>query len=241
MVEVAHVCFVQKGVIYDHWLYLPMVGLALLLSMVVCLVVADERVRLALLGCCVIVLGGMTYQRNQVWQTCRGVWEDVLAHCPNDELPLINLAVDYSRRGDFDKAVFYYTKALTLGNNLSPLRAAQIYANLSAVYGHQGDYSQELFFSQKAIELDPASAQGYGNAGMALGAMGKSSQALWYLQRALEINPSDSNAHNNLGIVYGKTGNLPAATHHFQKALEFNPDNAMARQNLAAVESLQKN
>lgn len=231
-VEALHVCFVRGGKIYDHWLYLPMVGFAICVPVVLCVAVREYKKMIPVLGCIVIIFSVLTFQRNQVWQTCAGMWEDVIKKSPNDILPYNNLAVMYSRRGDFAKAILYYNQALGLPRVTHSQMIAQIYTNLSAVYGRQGDFAREFATAQKALTLDPGNAQAYSNSGMALVGLGDVQSALSYLQQAAALAPRDAGVQNNLGMLYAQQGFYDTAAVYFETAIKISPENREATTNL---------
>ena len=83
-----------------------------------------------------------------------------------------NLGNVYQTRGELDKAVEFYQKALQLHEALGSKEGMAInYANLGLVYQTRGELDKAVEFHQKALQLDEAlgSKQGmaadYGNLG----------------------------------------------------------------------------
>ncbi len=232
-VEAGMVCFMKTGVIYDHWLYLPMVGFSIFMTVVLFEMINNAQMIKICLVLSITIFAIMTYQRNRVWQNPISLWTDTLTQSPRIAWPYVRLGLAYGNHGNHDKAIESFQKAIQAQPNLDVKDSAQIYVNLGAAYGRKGDYGMEFQMSQRAIKLDPSNAQGYGNAGMACSAIGDLPAALSFFQKALELNPRDSNAYNNLGMIYGKRGDIKRAVYYFEQAIRLNPDHSQTRQNLS--------
>ncbi len=71
-----------------------------------------------------------------------------------------NRGIDRFERGDYDKAISDYSKAI----EINP-RFAMAYANRGGAYLNKGLYDQAISDSNKAIELNPKLAMAYNNRG----------------------------------------------------------------------------
>jgi len=231
-VEFAVVCFVHKGVIYDHWLYLAMLGFALFVPAAALTLVRDPAKAKVVLIILVAALSVMTYQRNRVWQTCASLWEDAVKKSPDDQLPLINLGVEYSRAGHQLKAIACYQKALSIDRTVDDSRMTRLYINLGTAYGRAGDYEKEIEYNRKALGSDPFNGMAYSNLGLAYLMTGRYDQALDHARKAVMLGPRDANGYNNLGLVYLYLGELERAEENFRRAVAIDPENANAVSNL---------
>ncbi len=230
-VEFMHVCFVNKGVIYDHWMYLPMVGFAIFLPSALVSYLKDLRIVRNVCSGIIVIFCLLTFQRNQDWRSCIVLWEDVLKKSPQDPLPYANLGVLYSRKGELDKAIDYYNKALKSNREIDSPRLAQIYVNLGATYGRKGDYLNEVASNLRALKLDPYNFQAYSNLGIAYALIGEYDKALQYARRAIALNPQYSDGYNNLGVIHVKRGEMDLAKDFFKMAHEIDPANRKAYEN----------
>ena len=230
-VEFLHVCFVNKGVIYDHWMYLPMVGFAVFLPLTLVSYLKDFRMARNLLFSVILIFCLLTFQRNQVWRSCIALWEDVLKKSPNDPLPYANLGFHYRRKGEWDKALDYYTKALQLNRKLSSQPLAQLYVNIGVAYRQRGDYRNGITCNLKALELDPYNFYAYSNLGIVYTLIGEYEKALQYAHKAIVLNPQYSDGYNNLGVIYVKRGEMDLAKDFFKMAYEIDPANLKAYEN----------
>ncbi|MDI9562412.1 MAG: tetratricopeptide repeat protein [Pseudomonadota bacterium] len=64
---------------------------------------------------------------------------------------LNNLAVNYSEKGDLDKALEYYEEALRLKTD--EVDKAPTYDNIAAIYAKKGDYQRAVKYLEKSIEI----------------------------------------------------------------------------------------
>ncbi|CAF1189899.1 unnamed protein product [Adineta steineri] len=142
-------------------------------------------------------------------------------------------------QGDYEKAIWYYKKALeidqkTVRSNHSDLAAS--YNNTGSVYQSMGEHSKALSFYEKAREIwqktlpsnDPSLAASYNNIGSVYDKMEEYSKALSYHEKTLEIwqttlpsnHPSLAASYNNIGSVYQSMGEHSKALSFYEKARE---------------------
>jgi len=232
IVEALHVCFVNKGVIYDHWLYFPMVGFSLFASVFIFSCHISRRMKKGILIGVIIFFSMMAFARNRVWHNCIALWQDVVKKYPDDYLPYVNLGVALSAKGYLDNAIGAYERALDLHDNQDTKIIAQIMVNLGAAYGKKGDYEKEVEYNLNAIRQDPSNVQAYSNLCLAYSLLGDNDRALGYGMKALTVDPDHADAYNNLGVLFGQMGDFQKARDYFQAALRLNPDHVQAPGNL---------
>lgn len=99
----------------ERLIYIPSVGWCM------CLVVLFQiinryirKVGYTFLGLYLVVLAGLTIDRNNVWETDLSLWSDVISHYPNNALALANLGGELAMRGDVRKGVSAINKALEI-------------------------------------------------------------------------------------------------------------------------------
>ncbi len=154
----------QDDVIYEHRLYLPMVGYSIfLVSSVYYLweknsIASMVKVFVVLIACYSV----LTYQRNKVWKDEFTLWSDSVRKSPHKARPYNNLGVIYSQQGNMAQALADYNKAIEIYPGY-----ANAYNNRANVYFQQGDITQAIADYNKAIELDPSYADAYHNRALA--------------------------------------------------------------------------
>jgi superkiller protein 3 len=113
----------------------------------------------------------------------------------------------YGRKGDFQKAVDAFQKAIDLNPD-----DASVYYNLGITFDNVGDF-------QKAIDLKPDYASAYYNLGVTLYEMDEIQKDVDAYQKAINLNPDDASAYNNLGLLYLKKSEYEKAVNVIIKGL----------------------
>jgi tetratricopeptide (TPR) repeat protein len=143
-----------------------------------------------------------------------------------------------NNQGDYEKAVSYYEKALSIKEQTLPpnyLSLAISYNNIGSVYDDMGDYQKTLLFYRKALKmlrktLRPNSAHfatSYNNIGLVYKIIKEYSNALSFYETALLIrqktlpsnHPDLATSYNNIGWVFRSTGDYSKALSYFESAL----------------------
>ena len=101
------------------------------------------------------------------------------------------------KRGDYDKAIVLFTKAIESGE-LSVKQLAIIYGGRGNVWCDKGDYDKAISDYTKAIEINPQYANAYYNRGYVWGDKGKYDKAISDYTKVIEINPKHVSAYNGL-------------------------------------------
>jgi tetratricopeptide (TPR) repeat protein len=237
-VEAMSVCFIHGGVMYDHFLYLPMVGMSFLLVYNIERWVRPERLRLTLRVVLILIYGMLTIHRNIVWQSPVLIWTEVVAQDPQDDWPYDFLARAYKEDKDYDHAIAAYEMFFKKSIPTSKERLASMMVSLSALYGLKGMFDEELQYAREALRLDPYQDQAYNNIGLVFAMKGDFETAYAHFQQAIVLNPNNVQAYTNIGVLNLKLGHLDEARVLFKQALEINPADETARQYFRQIFSL---
>lgn len=143
---------------------------------------------------------------------------------------LKKLGNSFLEKGEIDKAIKYYQKALSLVPDYD-----EAYNNLGVAYQRKNDFPTAIANFKKAIILNPKYAATYSNLGIVSLLKGKLKEASRFFKKAIKLNPRLSEPYYNLGIVFNQQFQLQKAADSFKKALEINPQYAKAKSNLGAV------
>ena len=130
-------------------------------------------------------------------------------------------AVAYKERGDPDRTVVDYDKAL----EIDPRDAAAYFGRGNA-YFEKGDFDRAIADYGKALEIDPRLAAAYSNRGKAYFEKGDYDRAILDYDKALEITPRDAGACLGRGNAYYRKGDVDRAILDYDKALEMDPRDA---------------
>ncbi len=129
-------------------------------------------------------------------------------------------------KGDFDKAIQNYDKAIELKPDFFGA-----YNNRGVAYVAKRDFDKAIQNYDKAIELKPDYADAYYNRGIAYVAKRDFDKAIQNYDKAIELKPDYAKAYNNRGVAYGKKRDFDKAIQNYDKAIELKPDYAKAYNN----------
>lgn len=193
----------------EHRVYLPSAGFFMALSVSVHL--AMERLRTisphggrylaAACGVVIVVLGVATIRRNIIWQSDLTLWHDVVAKSPAKPRGVTQLAIAYSDRGEFGKALPLFERALSLKPD-DPL----IHINLGVALFRMRRLDDAERTFKRAITLGPRRPQGYDGIGAVRFVKGDMACAERLFLKALELDPAHDDARRHLAAVRQSEG-----------------------------------
>jgi len=109
----------------------------------------------------------------------------------------IQLGNDSLNQGDFQEAIFDYTKAIDINPNF-----AKAYDNRGVVYAEQGFLTPAIADFTMAIANDSKDAEAYNNRGHAYAEQGNFDQAISDYTKAIRINALYVKAYDNRAVVF---------------------------------------
>jgi len=157
-------------------------------------------------------------------------WRQKLLSTPLHPTANQNLGNIYASRGDYDRALLCYRRAL----QVAP-QDCVAHGNIACTLSEMGDNVLAESHFQRAIELNPEYALGHCHWGAALMRQGRIPEAIEKLNKALELWPEFPEARLNLGEAELRRGNVAQAKDHFSLATSQFPDYALAHFNLGTV------
>jgi len=214
------------NVIFEHRVYLPMVGFSLFFSVLLAAFITDNKKYMVVFGIVVLTLGFLTYQRNTVWQTEITLWSDVSKKSPFKPRPANSLGYAYLEDGKLDKALNQFNRALTLAPHY-----VDALNNRGRTFARMGEYRKALQDYSRSIELNPFYIKAYNNRGNILSYQGENDSAIVDFSNALFLEPDFAEAYINRGLVYEKQRKYELALNDFNKAIDLNPNISEAYNN----------
>ncbi|PNU18541.1 hypothetical protein C2E25_17090 [Geothermobacter hydrogeniphilus] len=121
--------FLPLDPVFEHRLYLPLVGLTVLFCAVLEKVTGASSRALILPVVLLLVLGVMSWQRNELWRDPIAFSEDNVRKSPHSEGALVALAGRYLEAGRLEEALAASQRALAINPDYF-----RIYINLSSIY-----------------------------------------------------------------------------------------------------------
>jgi tetratricopeptide (TPR) repeat protein len=220
--------------VWDHWQYLPDLGLIALgaAGMVAGWQRVAPRLRGAgpwLAGLLAVFLGALTWAHSGMFHDDRTLYLENLELNPGSWLAHNNLGVEMEAvPGRTNEAIAQFEEAIRLNpaffeahNNLG--------VDLETLPGRLNDAVSQF---EEAIRLKPDYAEAHYNLGNVLGSLGRTPEAIAELEAALSLKPHYAEAHYNLGNALDSQGRTPEAVSEFEEALRSRPDYAEAHNNL---------
>lgn len=210
---------VPLEVVYEHRLYLPLVGVALIAAELFRIVCMRRMAPAVVVGTLlVLLLAEGARRRNVVWQDAVVLWSDVIAKNETAHRAYTNRGRIHEERGDFARAEDDLTHAIELAPH-----KPNPYNNRGKVKQRMGDYRAALQDFDKALELDRNLVTAYYNRGRAHLELSNLDFALRDLSTYIENAPPRADAHHFRGLVHHRLENHALALTDYARALEMAP------------------
>ena len=144
-----------NGLLFEHWLYLPMIGVWLLLCSCFIRISRIANGKLSKLFAIsyllfAIFLSIRTIQQNRLWGNPITFYNYTLKFAPTSYRLLNNLGMAYAEKGDHENAIRVYQSAISV----NPENAVA-YHNLGNTHKTLGDKQKAIEAFEKAISLQP--------------------------------------------------------------------------------------
>ncbi len=214
----------------ERRLYMPMIGILLVVIAALQHVRVDRRKLAAALGAIVLVLAVVTYQRNELWASDIALWEDAASKSPGKQRVHFQLAhtyYTYNRCGD---AIAQYEEAARLEK---PDYGVLVDWGLAYDCANQPDAAVEKM--REAAALEPK-AHVYTQIAMVYAKRSLWPEALEALAQAEKLDPNYDMIYDTRGGIRAQTNDLAGAAADYRHALAANPSNEHARQMLDIVQ-----
>ena len=190
----------------DHRMYFPFVGLTLSLVYAAALLCRPlyprARLTLAVVGASILLVAAYgTWQRNIVWRNEESLWYDVTLKSPQNGRGLMNYGLTQMEKGDYVRALSYFTRATEFSPDYYVLEI-----NLGIANGAlNNDAEAERHFA-RSLELAPQDAQALYFYASWLRDRGRYSEAIQSLTTNIEYNPAYLDARYLLMWIYHDLG-----------------------------------
>ncbi len=214
-----------NALIYEQWLYLPMVGFWFVVSYYLAelIVFLKNNHRRILSGILVAALAGysvffiaQSIKRNVLWGKPIPFYEDILKYEPDSVRINNNLGNMYYNEKNIAKAEEFYRKAVA-EEDIFP----QPHFNLGSILQARSDFFGAVQEYKKALEIDPNFYYAYQNLASVYAQQGDLNNAALMLEKAKELRPQDPRIYYNLGLVYLTQGKKDLALENLNSALKY--------------------
>lgn len=233
--------FPLQDMIFEHRAYLPDLGLCLLVGWAL----GEElprrsgaRLATALAAAVVLLLGLLTWQRNQQWRDPLAFWRDNVRLAPTKARAWGSLARRLIEADQPAEAAAALHRSIELrsaqGAPDDPLDIVNLSVALQMM--GRGDSALTLIERGLAGSMEPrVRSRFHLNRGNIAYESGRLAEAEADFRQALALDPSSIMIRVNLASALAQSGRLAEAETLYQEVLEVDPANAAARENLAKV------
>ncbi len=215
--------------ISERRVYLPMIGLLLVVIDLIRRVRITPTALAATLGAVLLLAAGLTYRRSIVWSGAIPLWEDAVKESPTKSRAHFQLAFAYFDANLCHEAEDQYQKASELKKPDYMLLLD--WALADNCLGKSDDAIAKL---QQAAAIE-GTGHVYSQLGMMYAKTGRTAQALQALDTAQSIDPSFEPTYVYRGQIFQSLNNPVAAEQQFRRVLEINPHNQQALDLLQAL------
>jgi protein O-mannosyl-transferase len=191
-----------NSTLYEHFLYMPMIGIVLIVVRL-SLDWAQKHnftpTLLKIYALVLVVFCAINIHRNLDWRTSIGFYEQLIAYRPDDYRVINNLGMEYANKGFNDKAIPEYIKAIALDPQ-NPVA----YHNLAGSYRDTGHIELALENFHKAIQLNPNFIFTYRSLADLYWRLGQWENCKENILQILRMDPTDENSRRALQVIEEK-------------------------------------
>lgn len=172
---------------------------------------------------------GVNYFSNNNYENAVQNFGNAVKYDKANAYYLNDLALTYSMLGEYDKAIQYYKKALSIKPE-----APEIRNGLASVLAIQGNLADAIVEWGKVIKdpLYKSPGIAYFNLGNACFLLNDVKNAEINFTEVLKYNPQHVESLYFLGIIYDRYGRLEESSRYYERSIASNPDFAPSHFNL---------
>jgi len=218
----------------DRYIYVPMVGLAIMIGWGAADLLA-WRPQLkralatagAIAGLACIVL---TSIQLRYWNDSRTLFQHAIDVTTNNHVAHNNLANYYLLQQENQQALPHIQEALRIKPTYP-----QAHTNMALVLKRLGKFDDSEREYKTALDLQPASWEAHSGYGALMVSEGRLNDALQEFAAAVALQPDSGDAHYNLGRVLAALRRPEEAMAQFSEAVRLRPDHAEAHHSLGVA------
>jgi protein O-mannosyl-transferase len=219
----------------DHRMFFPFVGLVISICYGAALLLVPafqtRGARYVASAVCAVILAAAargTWQRNIVWRDEESLWYDVTLKSPRNGRGLMNYGLTQMEKGDYVRALSYFTRGLEYNPDYYVLEI-----NLGIANGAlNNDEEAERHFA-RSLELAPQDAQALYFYAAWLRDRGRLSEAIRSLEADIAANPAYLDARYLLMQIYYSMGDTASVERTARDLLAQFPTDSVAQSWLA--------
>jgi tetratricopeptide (TPR) repeat protein len=207
----------------DRYMYIPMVGLLVMLIWGAAEILEKLRAKtlaIPLAAAACLASAVLSWFQIGYWRNSETLFRRALAVTNDNKVANNNLGSYLMDSGRVSEALPYFETAVRIDPESAISRV-----DLGTALGQMGRLPEAIAQLQIAVRLSPDALKPHSDLGTALAIAGRLPEAAAEFESALRIDPNDALVQNNLGLALsGIPGRLPDALRHLEEADRLSPD-----------------
>jgi tetratricopeptide (TPR) repeat protein len=207
----------------DRYMYIPMVGLLVMLIWGAAEILEKlraKRLAIPLAAAACLASAVTSWVQIGYWRNSETLFRHALAVTNDNKVANNNLGSYLMDSGRLSEALPYFETAVRIDPEAAVSRE-----NLGTALGKMGRLPDAIAQLQIAVRLSPDTLKPHSDLGTALAYAGRLPEAAAEFESASRIDPNDAIVQNNLGLALsGIPGRLPDALRHLEEADRLSPD-----------------
>lgn len=212
---------------YNHWLYIPSLGILIMLAAIP---IKFRRLTFVWAALMIAVCLPLTIKQNRHYKNEVTLYGEILNKFPKADRVRYNLGVTYLEKGRADEAIQEFKEAIQANPNYP-----EAYVNLGYVYKEKGRMADAEEALAKAISTAPDKSLGYYYMANLYNDTGRPKEAIDYYKKAAGLKHNPAEIYFDLARAFDKIGDTEETIKAYLKAIELDPANIDAYLNLGAV------
>lgn len=228
---------VQAGLwpaIADRWVYVPMIGLIIIVAWGAGDLAAKWRLPISVLiltgGVCLSALTFCTYRQVGYWRNSRTLFGHALDVTTDNYIAHLNFGNTLIKDSRIAEAMSHYRKAV----EIHPAYDDAHY-NLGVGFSLQEAYEQAIKEYRIALSLNAGHINARLRLAEALTRTGRLDEAIGHFEKLMQSRPDDVEVLNNYGLALVQMKRTSRAIEFYNKALRIDPDSVEVLNNLGTA------
>jgi tetratricopeptide (TPR) repeat protein len=237
LVPVIGIIQVGPHAMADRYMYLPMIGLGILLFFALPNFFANQPPTKPFVFAGVValfvLLGIQTQKQARTWENTITLFKHALAVNGDHYLLHDYLGIAYLADKQYQAALIEHDRSIEIES-----RYPNAHQNRGAALLELGEADAAIAALQRALKLDPDHVAAQINLSAALLQAGAIEPAKAAYHRAIEMDPEEPRSHHALALIYAQHGSPGESLQYFQRALQLRHNFPDAHNNFATTLAL---
>lgn len=213
----------------DRYLYLPLLGLVLILGVVIKSFKENHKnVIYLLISILIVILSVLTIKQIKIWENSMVLWSTLIEKSPKVAIAYNNRADLYVKTGELNAALNDYNKAVK-----NEPEASLFYVNRGGLYERLGQDKKALADYNHALKINKSLYKTKVRRGVVFGKLGNYNKAFADFNAVIQQHPSYHAVYADRATAFYLVKNYSQAKMDYLKAIELNPNVGFYYMNLA--------